>query len=64
MTYICYDDRTVDDDDDDDVDVVVIVVYTCMELIRIYMLLHYNTYELSYYWLQYLNGNLVKIKND
>ena len=60
MTYICYDDRTVDDND---VDVVVIVVYTCMELIRIYML-YYNTYELSYYWLQYLNGNLVKIKND
>jgi len=48
MTYICYDDRSLDDDDD--VDVVVIVVYTCMELIRIYML-HYNTYELRYYWL-------------
>ena len=47
MTYICYDDRSLDDDD---VDVVVIVVYTCMELIRIYML-HYNTYELRYYWL-------------
>jgi hypothetical protein len=32
MTYICYDDRTLDDgdDDDDDVDVLVIVVYTCI----------------------------------
>ena len=33
MTYICYDDRTLDDDDDDDddVDVLVIVVYTCID---------------------------------
>lgn len=33
MTYICYDDRTLDDGDgdDDDVDVLVIVVYTCID---------------------------------
>ncbi len=51
MTYICYDDRTLDDgdDDDDDVDVLVIEVYTCIDgtnnSVSIYML-HYITYDL------------------